>query len=117
MEKGDMEKKKEEESEYQDVDTCIRDLTELNDVLVTSNAVPVELRLTIGSAIHWLEECTQKLSVSKMPKDKRSFPERLHDVFVQAGYCDQDENTALETGVALLIDDIIQEVREECTKK
>jgi len=42
---------------------------------------------------------------------------RLHDVFVEHGYCERNETTALETGVALLIDDIIQEVREVCKTK
>lgn len=41
---------------------------------------------------------------------KKPYPERLRGVFKVCGY---DNYTPVETGVALLIDDIIQEIREE----
>lgn len=50
-------------------------------------------------------------------KKKKNYPERLHDVFVQFGYCGKYETKPIETYIALLIDDIIQEVREECQKQ
>lgn len=47
-------------------------------------------------------------------KKEKNYPEKLHDVFVQFGYCGKYETKPIETYIALLIDDIIQEVREEC---
>lgn len=41
---------------------------------------------------------------------KKTYHERLRDVFKACGYKDY---TPLETGVALLIDDIIQEIRND----
>ncbi|MDP2217168.1 MAG: hypothetical protein Q8J68_07785 [Methanolobus sp.] len=50
-------------------------------------------------------------------KKKISYPERLHDIFMQFGYCGKYETKPIETFIALLIDEIIQEVREECQKR
>lgn len=44
---------------------------------------------------------------------EKSYPERLHDIFIKQKYGDPKLTTSLETCVALLIDDIISEVREK----